>query len=153
MSGTAPPNPNLHDVLSEVGGFGAYPAGGDGNEEQLGLLPGEDYPLDLVDISLSEQLLLFNMWTSCRFGPELLPPASQLSLIRGTAGQNIYFDKVHYAAPSLHVLRYTASVHLPPHMRPPCVCSVYNTRFGCINHRELQPLGICPFYLRAEGLC
>ncbi|KAH8893649.1 hypothetical protein GQ53DRAFT_644701 [Thozetella sp. PMI_491] len=32
---------------------------------------------------------------------------------------DIYFDKLHYAAPMLHRSRYMASLRLPPHLQPP----------------------------------
>ncbi|EXA34401.1 hypothetical protein FOVG_14382 [Fusarium oxysporum f. sp. pisi HDV247] len=61
-----------------------------------------------------------------------------------------YFDKWHHVAPMLHQTRYTMSLQLPPHMRPPMCLQYIVMAWGAEmgkTHRHLS----FPFYQRARA--
>jgi hypothetical protein len=62
---------------------------------------------------------------------------------------NRYFQSIHPGAPFLHQASYTASLHLPPHMRPPmCLQYIVLASAAATSdpHRHLSE----PFYQRAR---
>ncbi|KAF4414915.1 binuclear zinc transcription factor [Fusarium acutatum] len=93
-------------------------------------------------------------------GPEVGPWSANL-LSTGTFEQrlppevleyltNSYFDKWHHVAPMLHQARYTMSLQLPPHMRPPMCLQYIVMAWGAEmgkTHRHLS----FPFYQRARA--
>ncbi|KFY08415.1 hypothetical protein V492_06239 [Pseudogymnoascus sp. VKM F-4246] len=63
---------------------------------------------------------------------------------------DIYFDKLHYAAPMLHRSRYMASVLLPSPMRPP-MCLQYIVMASAAATTEKFRNLATPFYQRARA--
>ncbi|KAK0704044.1 hypothetical protein B0T26DRAFT_658509 [Lasiosphaeria miniovina] len=63
---------------------------------------------------------------------------------------DIYFDRLHYATPMLHRSRYTASLYLPPHMRPP-MCLQYAVMALATTTDDTHRHLTTPFYLRARA--
>ncbi|RBA18252.1 binuclear zinc transcription factor [Fusarium proliferatum] len=93
-------------------------------------------------------------------GPAVGPWSAEL-LSTGTTEQRLppevveyltdsYFDKWHHVAPMLHQARYTMSLQLPPHMRPPMCLQYIVMAWGAEmgkTHRHLS----FPFYQRARA--
>ncbi|PKS05648.1 hypothetical protein jhhlp_008167 [Lomentospora prolificans] len=75
---------------------------------------------------------------------QLPPPQLMQELI------DIYFDKMHSAAPMLHRARFTASLHLPHPIRPP-VCLQYIVMAIAAATTEAYAHMAMPFYRRARA--
>ncbi|KAL3297051.1 binuclear zinc transcription factor [Colletotrichum asianum] len=63
---------------------------------------------------------------------------------------NVYFDKWYFAAPMFQRARYSMSLHLPPHMRPPMCLQYIVMALGADITKTHRKLAI-PFYQRARA--
>ncbi|KAI6774701.1 hypothetical protein HG530_001459 [Fusarium avenaceum] len=94
------------------------------------------------------------------YAPAISAPSAEL-LSTGTTEQRLspevldhltdsYFDKWHHVAPMLHRARYTMSLQLPPHMRPPMCLQYIVMAWGAEMGKTHRHLAL-PFYQRARA--
>ena len=100
----------------------------------------------LVGLGQFEQLPSFELMDELYEPTKNRNMHSRLNILHRTT---LFFQKVHGGAPMLHQATYTASIRLPPHMRPP-MCLQYIVMASGSATSDIYRHLAGPFYQRAR---